>query len=119
MNANAQRWVVALRSGKYPQGVGFLCDNDRYCVLGVACDMYAKSHPEFPVETVGEIVEYAGYARELPEQVQDWLGLRDNSGTYISLVDGGKDNLAGENDIGRTFAALANIIEANQRSLFR
>ncbi len=40
----AQKWVDALKSGKYPQGEGYL-ENDygQYCCLGVACRM---NHPK-------------------------------------------------------------------------
>ena len=35
------RWVAALRSGKYPQGTHSLKSCDRYCCLGVLCDLLA------------------------------------------------------------------------------
>ena len=35
-----QKWVAALRSGKYKQGIGYLrSTSDEYCCLGVLCDM--------------------------------------------------------------------------------
>lgn len=34
-----QRWIPALRSGKYPQGKGALRKAGAYCCLGVACDI--------------------------------------------------------------------------------
>ena len=42
-----KRWVKALRSGKYKQGLGALKATDsegkpRYCCLGVLCDLHAK-----------------------------------------------------------------------------
>ena len=39
MNRLARRWVAALRSGKYRQGQGGLRTGDRYCCLGVLCDL--------------------------------------------------------------------------------
>ena len=32
-------WVAALRSGKYEQGRGVMRKGDRFCCLGVACDL--------------------------------------------------------------------------------
>lgn len=32
-------WLSALRSGKYEQAEGVLCNYGRYCCLGVACDL--------------------------------------------------------------------------------
>lgn len=37
-----QRWFKALESGEYTQGVDFLRTHDKFCALGVACDLYAK-----------------------------------------------------------------------------
>lgn len=41
------KWLKALRSGKYKQGRGALCQidkkgNESFCCLGVLCDMYNK-----------------------------------------------------------------------------
>jgi len=35
-----QQWTIALRSGAYPQTRGKLQDDDGYCCLGVACDVF-------------------------------------------------------------------------------
>ena len=45
MNAEIKaRWIEALRSGKYQQGIGYLrSKNDRFCCLGVLCDTYLPS----------------------------------------------------------------------------
>ena len=41
------KWLKALRSGKYKQGRGALCQIDKkgtesFCCLGVLCDLYNK-----------------------------------------------------------------------------
>jgi hypothetical protein len=41
---NIQKLVNALRSGEYPQAKGALKNEDGFCCLGVACDIYAKEH---------------------------------------------------------------------------
>lgn len=33
------KWIAALRSGEYKQGNGRLRDGDKYCCLGVLCDV--------------------------------------------------------------------------------
>lgn len=38
-----ERWVNALKSGKYKQGHATLCFRDKYCCLGVACDISNRS----------------------------------------------------------------------------
>lgn len=67
-----KKWVDALRSGKYTQGRGYLRDeNNRFCCLGVLCDVLA---PEGWTETVEDPDydgdEYRGYyafIEQLPE----------------------------------------------------
>lgn len=38
-----QVWVKALRSGKYKQTKGTLQNNQGYCCLGVACDLFIEN----------------------------------------------------------------------------
>ena len=41
--AQKKKWVAALRSGRYMQGLGYLHDHGTYCCLGVlACTLGAK-----------------------------------------------------------------------------
>ena len=37
-----EEWINALKSGEYTQGVGQLRKDDKYCCLGVYCDLQAK-----------------------------------------------------------------------------
>jgi hypothetical protein len=39
MNKHLKAWLDALRSGKYYQGEGRLRSENKYCCLGVACDV--------------------------------------------------------------------------------
>lgn len=39
---NRINWLLALRSGEWKQGVGELRNHDRYCCIGVACDVLGK-----------------------------------------------------------------------------
>ena len=39
-----QKWIDALRSGKYEQGSEKLRSVSGYCCLGVLCDLYAQEH---------------------------------------------------------------------------
>ena len=38
----ADKWVEALRSGKYKQGKSALKKDDSFCCLGVLCDIIGK-----------------------------------------------------------------------------
>ena len=84
INSNAQKWVEALRSGEYKQGVGCLYDSrhDKYCCLGVACKVYEKETGDnLGADSGGTMIHY--------RQVKDWLSLRTTCVNYInnSLVN--------------------------------
>lgn len=115
-----QKWVAALRSGKYEQGQGHLINNTkdeddddknpRFCCLGVLCDIYGKEHGlkwepikgfnEFRIGGLNSHIN--GY---IPMEVSEWSGL-DPMG---ELPDG--KHLASLNDSGTKFDKIADIIE--------
>lgn len=42
-----EKWIAALRSGKYKQGKGVLRNsNNEFCCLGVLCDIVLKDNPD-------------------------------------------------------------------------
>jgi hypothetical protein len=106
-------WVEALRSGKYEQGTGYLCARGKHCCLGVACDLFAS---ELTI-SVGfdrfdsEVVRYGNDPNFLPESVRDALGLRGRAGAYSNT------SLANDNDHGKTFLEIADIIESEPEGL--
>lgn len=126
MNKNAKRWVRALRSGKYNQGVGALHQRDaggsRLCCLGVACDLFAKSGGKLKISYSRQFdgtskVHYDDKFLTLPESVKDWLGLDTDTGGYLTprnlltcLVD--------KNDEGSSFKQIALVIEKEPKGLF-
>jgi hypothetical protein len=91
------KWVAALRSGNYKQGRYVLRDESGfYCCLGVLC------------EVIGDEIEpteaYLSVAR------RNELGLNaDHPGTEHSE----QSHLAHMNDDGKSFAEIADYIEAN------
>lgn len=73
-------WVAALRSGDYKQGGTVLRRRDRYCCLGVLCDLAVKAGviPEpTPSFTMDLVYEYGAEKdpRFLPRAVCDWAAL--------------------------------------------
>ena len=76
---NMEKFVAALRSGEYRQGMGELCtpsypeqDGPEHCCLGVACDVsgLGKWAPS-GVYVIGR----SKFSSYLPDQVADWLGI--------------------------------------------
>jgi hypothetical protein len=99
------KWVAALRSGEYKQGLGYLCDTDyNYCCLGVLTDIYCQ-------EVFGTKLKPHVMAHEegewLTDEVVIWAALPDGD----PYVTGLSDRLSAVNDDGVSFEEIADIIE--------
>jgi hypothetical protein len=108
LNPNAQKWVDALRSGKYRQTVKVLRNVFGYCCLGVACEVAIKNGLQLKVE--GDLFD--GKGSWLPERVTKWLGLHDACGK----PDSGPA-LTELNDMGKSFSEIADYIEEHAEEL--
>ena len=137
MNDNAKKWVAALRSGEYRQGRGWLHlhtpEDDSYCCLGVACDLYSKETGNggwrertehgavmFDDGSAGSRWESQSSGR-LTNAVRMWLGLTTDDGTYHAPPYPSSHNcgtLLACNDAGASFEEIANIIESETEGLF-
>jgi hypothetical protein len=93
-----QKWVEALRSGKYEQGQRQLRKGDKYCCLGVLCHVMGG--------------RFNGVAQWLPERYRIAAGL-DKPNPIVSVTNeqGRSMSLAVLNDAGRPFTEIADIIE--------
>lgn len=118
MNDNAKRWVEALRSGQYEQTRNDLRDENGYCCLGVACELYREvtGRGEWERDEDG-FTQFLDRALLLPEPVREWLGLRTEGGDFIDRA-GDRSSLAERNDEGATFDEIADIIESELEGLF-
>ena len=121
---NAMKWVKALRSGKYKQGRESLVGENKgecqYCCLGVLAKINGFSEDDMGghallthdlVQTC-EIRSESGDAFDedgdnIPEGIRLRVGRTNNS----------FDNLAGANDGGASFKAIATWIEKNYEKL--
>ena len=114
-----KKWIEALRSGQYEQGKYCLRDkNDRFCCLGVLCDISDLGEWEdlLPDNSISRdyIIEETNDAAMLPERVRDAAGLFTCDGTVRSMK--GRDilgslSLAAANDQGKTFEKIADMLE--------
>ena len=77
-------WADALESGDYEQGVGSMLKYDRYCCLGVLCDLHRKANAiANPSTTCSEwepsedyrSLSYLGARNHLPRDVVKWTGM--------------------------------------------
>jgi len=99
-------WVKALRSYEYEQTHGCIRKNDRFCCLGVLCNLHAIEHPEVAIHQTDPSI-YLGNSLTLAREVVDWADVSsDNPGTPMG-------SLASMNDRGCSFSEIADVIEKN------
>jgi hypothetical protein len=78
------RWIERLRSGKYKQGIETLHNpkNDRFCCLGVLCEMAVEDGIIKKRISAGRTV-YGEQLSLLPTSVMRWAGV---DGPYADVI---------------------------------
>ena len=120
MNLNPEqarkKLVEALRSGDYEQGKARLKSGNKFCCLGVACDLYAKhERPESGWHLEDDIGwTFLGLHDLLPKEVMIWLGFATSNGMGKSKSSLSLDYL---NDRGRSFEYISDVIENEEVKL--
>lgn len=105
-----ERWVVALRAGKYEQGIGVLRSADnKYCCLGVLCDILGAQWTE-PSDDSHYTVGYD--TTFLPVSIAHQASMRSGDGELVDSL-----SLVKLNDTGKNFNEIADIIEQNWEQL--
>jgi hypothetical protein len=108
------KWVAALRSGEYKQGKVCLRQVDGgFCCLGVLTDLAVRVGVGAWKPPVDNAYFFDCDSGMLPEKVSEWAGFvyPARMGGEV-IIDGIVDMLAGHNDDGKTFAQIADAIEA-------
>jgi hypothetical protein len=102
----AIKWVSALRSGKYKQGKNELRNKDRFCCLGVLCDLSKTG--TWVSEKQGS-TGYLGRQGALPDEVIKVTGMNSCAGridtcsaALIDLNDGTLEKQYSFNEIADT-----------------
>lgn len=121
------RWLAALRSGDYLQGMSRLKtivdENTRYCCLGVLCELAAAEGIVTETEKVRPVF-YPGTVKTmafgeqmnvsiLPPEVAEWSGLDGLYDYTVGKLDEETPSLAMMNDNGDSFVNIAMFIEKN------
>ncbi len=102
------KWVAALRSGDYNQGKGSLKSEDKFCCLGVLCDLHSKTFGTQWATTEGnEDKYYLGTKEVLPNDVMRWADLDWQN----PKIREHQTSLTELNDSGDSFEEIADIIE--------
>jgi len=108
LNPNAQKWVDALRSGKYKQGRYQLNDGTGLCCLGVGCEVAKDNGIGVRKESYYRGFSYDTHRVSMPAAVCNWLHLfRDKLAVLMRLND---DDLL-------SFPQIAAFIEEHAKEL--
>lgn len=120
-------WLEALRSSNYEQGKGTLRqigrdgNPDRFCCLGVLCDIAVKEGlgVDVRVDEDAGLARYGESQSVLPYDVRKWAGL-ETSNPGVTLIDkfhayfdATEEAIALVNDAGASFEEIADMIEAS------
>lgn len=113
-----QQWLRALRSGRYKQGQNRLrTQDDKFCCLGVLCDIYNKGLKRSQWKKTVEDQEWAFGKEEssLPPAVQRWAGLTSDDPTINDTAKEGCSNAASScnDNLRYSFKRIASLIEKN------
>lgn len=111
----AYEWADALESGKYKQGKVVLRTGDRFCCLGVLCEILGV-----PSEPLGDSPEVYVYGVEsnmsnLPEEALKKAGLEYPQGFFNAAT--GIPPLTVLNDHGYSFVQIADVIRNHYEDL--
>jgi hypothetical protein len=110
----AELWADKLESGEYAQGRAALRNGDKFCCLGVLCDISEQG--EWVKADNSVVFKYLDKSDSIPPLVLEWAGMSHTNGFFkIDLTE--KFLLSTLNDKGRTFVELAAIIRENWKQL--
>jgi len=105
-------WVAALLSGEYKQGKFYLRHEDKYCCLGVLCELAVKAGVIVPgkpsLGSADKVTVYVGETKTLPREVAWWAGVGANP-----QMSSTGHTLGYLNDNGMKFPDIAELIRAN------
>jgi len=111
----ANIWVTALRSGKYKQGMGYLNKNNKFCCLGVLCEIAPANELQIHKQLNLDYMTYSAGGNKInkvgrfpPVAILKWANISLDYRTYIPELD---KKLWQLNDTGYTFDQIADIIE--------
>jgi len=75
VKSRIKKLIAALRSGKYRQTTGALRKGNRFCCLGVACEVHRKATGKGRWRHIQGNWEYKKEISLLPTDVSKWFGI--------------------------------------------
>jgi hypothetical protein len=116
---NFEKWLHALRSGRYLQGMKYLWNNGSYCCLGVGCEVSGVDETPWRMNQLapGWFIDWLGIPALDPEgePIEDLLNFL---GTFdIGIMDDRSITAASMNDSGKSFDTIADWLHVNRDNL--
>lgn len=112
-------WIDDLLSGKFSQARGRLRRNDSYCCLGVACERFRRETGQGYWANDEFVLNDGISTTGLPFEVIDWYGLNPESTEGAYYENGFGSCLSRQNDDGKSFEEIAEIIKSKPPKLFK
>ena len=117
LGPNQTTWLAALRSNAYAQGIGRLHVEDKFCCLGVACEIFQDQLLD-GIHLRGTTTLYDDSSSHAPPAIQEHLALRTSMGD--ALYGSSYPALTAMNDQrGYSFTEIADAITLNPEQYFR
>lgn len=108
------KWVAALKSGKYKHARGCLNDGSGYCCLGVLCEVFIAEGNVLNVGTDDSgFVAYNKEAHYPPDEVLRWAGIQHLNG----MARGANHSVSFVNDAADSFTPSIEYIEQNWENM--
>lgn len=104
------KWLAALRSGKYEQGEGALFNNNKFCCLGVLCEIHSDEVEDLWEVDQDGVNTYDSDSGLLPAVVMEWAGLTSKD-PRVQVSEDKEVTVSYLNDEGHSFKYIADIIE--------
>ena len=108
------RWIAALRSGKYAQGYERLGQDDKFCCLGVLCEL------AYEEGVVGKRINYDGsyiyddHDVTLPPSVRGWARMPMHEPIVVSYKNVNANVIQLNDEFMLSFDVIADVIEASR-----
>lgn len=104
--SNIKKWCKALRSGKYKQTKRFLQDNNGFCCLGVACDIFINKKEQ----VLKSNKTLYGYVPENQKASPKWL--KDIEDEFANITNISLVSLNDSSELNMSFDEIADVLEA-------
>lgn len=119
LTENQEKWLAALESGDYEQGKAGLRYKDKFCCLGVACDLFFEGETRVSFNNT-YYMESIGHDTFLPPSVRKKLNMINQEGDFGGIGEfGNYTSLWEANDEGVPFNEIAAFIRANPELIFK